>query len=100
MQCEVFIQADWNNYAKEFTYSARAYLSSAAILVEKRMLEFESPVEAELRKKAYTILMEQKATVLADAQVEAMALQQQADELLALEDLMKAKPATLKSVFT
>lgn len=86
MEVQVFIQADWDKYDKKYTYSARAYKSSDSVQLEERTLSFESPTEKELRIKTYKLMMAKKQQVLADAQVEAAEIQEQANELLALED--------------
>lgn len=88
MELEIFIHADWSKYRKEFDYNVHNsdYTSVGEILLEVRTIQFESPPEMELRKKAYALLMKEKQEVLANAQVKAMEIEQQAQELLALED--------------
>lgn len=86
METTVIIQAEWDKYDKKFIYRARPYLSTDSIKIEERVLHFDSPTELEMRKLVHYQLLEKKQKVLADAQVEANEIQQQADELLALED--------------
>lgn len=86
METTVIIQADWDTYEKKYEYKARPYLSSDSILIEERTLQFESPTEKVLRLQTYKQLCAKRNKVLADAQVEANELQEQANELLALED--------------
>lgn len=84
MEVKGVIQAEWDKYDKKFEYKVRPYLCSDAILVEERELSFVSPTEAALRQHLHEILISKKQKVLADANVEANEIQQEADELLAL----------------
>lgn len=86
MEVKVFIQANWDKYDKKFDYAARSYLSTDAVLIEERTLQFESLTENELRTKTHKLLLEKKNKVLADAMVRANELEKEAQELLALED--------------
>jgi hypothetical protein len=86
VETKAIIQADWDTYDKKYEYKVRPYLSSDSILIEERILHFESPTEKVLRLQTYKQLLAKKNKVLADAQVEANEIQEQANELLALED--------------
>lgn len=86
MEATAWIYADWDKYNKKFIYRVRNYETDSEILVEKRVLQFASFEEAELRRQMHAILIKKKNEVLADAYVEAGELEAQANELLALED--------------
>ena len=83
----VHISAVWNKYQKCFDYCVTAYNpGDGYVLLEERKSFFESPAESELRIKAAVVLREKKNKVIADAHVEALEIEQEIQELLALED--------------
>lgn len=83
----IYISASWNSYDKEFNYSIRGYEPTAPdILVEAREISFETPTEKELKARTVEALREKKQQVLAEAQAEALEIEQKIGELLALED--------------
>ncbi len=88
MKKDLYIHYEWSASNKEFVYSFSAsdmtWLGES--LIEKREIEFESPPEAEMRKAAYALLQKKRSQILADAMVKAQDIDQQAQELLALED--------------
>lgn len=86
MEKTVYISASWNKYDKAFNYSVRAYSpGEGEVLVEERVITFDTLNDKELRLRMHVALMERKKTILADAMLEAKELQETADELLALE---------------
>lgn len=88
MKMTVYITAEWSSYRKEFDY--RAYHAQVTldreVPVAQVEVEFESPTDKELRRAMHAALIRQRQEVLAKAQVEANAITQEAQELLALED--------------
>ena len=87
MKKEVFIHAQWNKYTKAFDYSTMGQDMSdyGYIFLEKQELEFETPPEKEMRVLASKALRAQGNKTLANAHIEAKALYEEADSLLALE---------------
>jgi len=88
MEITVYIHASWNKWAKKFEFSASesedlTFLDQ--IKVSTHQITFESPVENDLRLAIRKVLLASRNKILADAYVKAEKVQQEADELLALE---------------
>ena len=84
-----YIVAHWNKYDRTFRYNIRGYAPSEGgedILLEMRVLEFVSPNDALLRQLAAKVLREKKNKIIADAHVEGVAIDEEIQELLAIED--------------
>lgn len=84
-----YIVAHWNKYSKQFEYNIQGYSpseNSGNILLETRELVFISPNDTVLRTLAAKALQEKKNQILADAHVETVAIDEEIQEMLALED--------------
>lgn len=88
MKVTIYISMHWNKYSKEMEPVVRqsTYLSDGDILIAQQEVEFESWGDTQLRQAVYKALLEKKSKVLADAYVEAEEIQNEANDLLALED--------------
>jgi len=86
MEKTVYVYANWNTYHKEFDYRLSSYERTDEVLVDTQQVKFETLDDKKLRVAMYQLLVVKKQQVLADAQVEANEIQEQANELLALED--------------
>ena len=83
----IYISAAWNTYSKSFDYYITGYPpGSDRVSLEEREVSFETPTEAELRRRASVVLREKKNKIIADAHVEALEIEQEIQELLSLED--------------
>lgn len=84
---KAFIHAQWNKYSKDFSYVAYAgdMTEYGYILLEERELSFESPDDKRLRSLAAQSLRAKKNKELAEAHVKAQEIDQEIEELLALE---------------
>ena len=92
MKETIYITSHWNKYDKKFNYSVQGYKpsnDSGYILLEERDIEFDSPSDIDLRLRIANALKEKKTKVLADAHVEAKEIDEEIQELLALEDKSK-----------
>ena len=92
MEKTVYITSHWSSYSKEFQYSVQGYAPSPEgefVLVEERVLHFETPNDIELRAQVAAALRRKKSKVLADAHVEVKEIEERIQELLALEDKSK-----------
>lgn len=89
MKATIYITADWNKWNKKFEFHARGYAprdGSGDYLIEAREIEFDTPNDVRLRSKLATALKLKKNKILAAAHVEGIALDEEIQELLALED--------------
>jgi hypothetical protein len=89
MKTTVYLTAHWNKYSKEFDYSNQSYIpspDSAYILLETRELDVAELSYSDLQKLATLALRNKKNKIIADAHVEAEAIEQEIQELLAIED--------------
>lgn len=86
---KVYIVAHWSSYSKEFQYSTQGYEPSndnGYILLEERELNFETPNDTTLRLRIAQALRGKKNRILADAHIEAKEVDEEIQELLAIED--------------
>jgi hypothetical protein len=88
MKITVSVMAEWSKYAKEFKYTVRdgKWQDDTEIKVCELEIEFETLSDIELRKAAYTLLLNKKSKIIADAMVRGKEIAEEAQELLALED--------------
>lgn len=86
MEVKSYIYASWCLYEKKFDYRIRNYTVSNEVLVAEVMVPFESPTETQLRSDMAGLLRAKRQEVLADAQVEANKIDEQIQQMLALED--------------
>ena len=92
MEKTVYICASWSRYSKEFQYTVQGYEPSEGggyILLEARELAFETPNDITLRMRMAEALRGRKNKILAEAHVEAKEVEEQIQEMLALEDKTK-----------
>jgi hypothetical protein len=85
----VYLTAHWNKYSKTFEYSNQSYppsSDSSYILLETRELDVAELSYSDLQKLATLAIRNKKNKILADAHVEAEAIEQEIQELLAIED--------------
>lgn len=87
----IFIHAKWYKHIGDnggFTYFIHDCDMAAYgyVLLEVREIEFQTPIEREIKLQQAKALTIKKNKILADAYVEAQGIQQEADELLALEN--------------
>lgn len=90
----IFIHAKWDKYDQKWEYKIREsdYTKYGEALLEVRNVEFTTPDDLAMKALVVKALRFQKSEILAAAAVEAMNVQEDIDELLALED--KTKRAT------
>lgn len=89
MKTTVYLTVHWNKYSKEFQYSNQSYPPSPDsdyILLEARDLEVQELNYITLQQLTVTALRNKKNGILANAHVEAEAIEQEIQELLAIED--------------
>lgn len=87
MKLTIYICSHWNSYSKEFNTSVQhypPYEESSLILMATQEIEFEPLPDPVLRNAAVTILRAAKQRVLANAHADALKLDEEAQELLAL----------------
>ena len=89
----VWIYAEWSSSRKDFNYYIRGHecTLTGEVLIERRDIQFETPNDIQLKKDTAIALKAQRQRILADAQVEAMEIDQKIQELLAIEDFSKRK---------
>lgn len=88
MKKTVYIVAHWSKWSKEFQHDIVTFRpgeDSEFVLVCERELEFETLGEQALKQGAYNGLMAKRKKILADAYAEAVELEAQANELLAID---------------
>ena len=85
---QIFIHATWDKYDEKWNYKIREsdWTKYGEALIEVRNLEFQSPDDITLKNLLVKAKRLQKSELLAAAAVEAMNIQQDIDELLAIED--------------
>lgn len=89
MEKTLYITAHWCKYNKEFLYAVQGYEPSSDseyVVIEKRLVNFETPNDTELRVRIAGALKNKRSKVLADAHEEVVQIDQEIQELLALED--------------
>lgn len=91
MEIKYFIYAHWNKYAGDngaFVYDLCGYERSGQgyVLLEERELTFSTPVEQELKSRCLLALRDKQGTIRADAQREITEIEQEIQEMLAIED--------------
>lgn len=90
MLVKSYICANWSPWDKSWNYRVLSYDASTSdpeyILIEARELEFESLSDRELKREFVAALRKKKSKVRADAQVELNSIDEQIQELLAIED--------------
>lgn len=86
-QVTLYIHAQWVSWDKKFIFSCNNtdMTDYGYLLIETRIVEFESPSEAVLRNGAAKALRAQAHKTLAQATVAANEYFKQADDLLCLE---------------
>ncbi len=84
---KAFIHAQWNKYSEKFDYTVwqTDMTNCGYVLLDIKELNFESPPEKELKLMVVKSLLAKKEKIMADAYKESNEIQQEADELLALE---------------
>ena len=60
MEIKAVIQAEWDKYNKKFEYAVRPFKYDNSVLIEERILQFDSPTEMKLRAEVYQIMMQRK----------------------------------------
>jgi len=85
---QIFIHATWDKYDEKWIYKIRErdYTKYGEALLEVRNLEFLTPDDITLKNLLVKAMRLQKSELLAAAAVEAMSIQQDIDEMLAIED--------------
>ncbi len=89
MKATIYIVACWDKWNKKFNFRARGYEPSSGSgdhLLESREIEFDTPNDITLRSLIANALRDKKNKVLAEAHVESIAIDEEIQELLALED--------------
>ena len=87
MELKCFIHAQWSKYSEKFSYSVHNcdMTDYGYILLEEIDVPFESPNYKQLQVLTVKALRALKTTKLAAAQKECLEIQQEIDELLAIE---------------
>lgn len=88
MEKEIWIYAHWNQYSKETEYQLSPYTrheSSGDVLLEQRIISFDTPNDKELRKKLSKTLAEKLSIMRAEHYKEQAEMQETINELLSLE---------------
>lgn len=91
MKITMFIRATWNKYAGDsgaFQYDVcnSDMTEYGYVMVDERELEFESPVEQDLKMRVIQSLKAKKEKKRAEAQAELNEIDEEIQELLAIED--------------
>jgi len=85
----IYISTHWNRYSKELQYSIKDYEpceGGESTLLEAREITFETPNDTTLRLRVAEALRARKQKVLAEAHIEVKEIEEQIQEMLALED--------------
>jgi len=87
MKVTAYIHAQWNRYSEEFSFQVFGadMTQYGYALLSQVEVEFESPMDVALRNAVSVALRSQATKIRADAFMQAQALDDQAQELLALD---------------
>lgn len=88
MEKELYVYAHWNQYSRETEYQLSAWersQSTGDVLIEKRLISFDTPNDKELRVQLSKALQAKLSEMRADHYKEQNDLQETINELLSLE---------------
>lgn len=87
MEKELFIHAQWNRYTETYDYALLQCDMTAYgyALIEQRIINFKTPTDKNLRLAIIAALQQQKLKKAGEAYAADLALQDEINNLLALE---------------